>query len=59
VVSTDSYGLPKYDLATCVGTHLPSGWEQHVFSDHFHGTPRVNQLLADDVLKALYQKGWR
>jgi phospholipase/lecithinase/hemolysin len=59
VVGTDSNGLPKFNLATCAESNLAAGWEGHVFADGFHGTPRVNQLLADVVLQAMRAKGWR
>lgn len=56
---TDGNGLPKYNLAKCSESRLPPGWEGHVFADDFHGTPRVNRLLADAVLQAMQLKGWR
>ncbi|MEN9842452.1 MAG: hypothetical protein RLZZ612_281, partial [Pseudomonadota bacterium] len=59
VVGTDSNGLPNYKLAACSETNLAAGWEGRVFADGFHGTPRVNQLLADEVLQAMRTKGWR
>lgn len=59
VTGTDSNGLPKYNLATCMAAILPAGWESHVFSDGFHGTPRIHQLLAQTVLHAMQIKGWR
>lgn len=59
VTGTDSIGLPKYNLAQCSAASLPAGWEGHVFSDGFHGTPRINRLLAEAVLHAMQVKGWR
>lgn len=63
-----SGGLPSYNLATCTAASLaanppagasgPDWWQSYVFSDHFHGTPRANQLMAELVLAMLKQKGW-
>ena len=57
VTGTDSIGLPKYNLAQCAAASLPADWEGHVFSDGFHGTPRINRLLAEAVLYAMHTKG--
>lgn len=62
-------GLPSYNLAVCVGTVLsaapPAGetganwWQTYFFSDHFHGTPKANELMGDLVLAKLSEKGWK
>ena len=68
-VGSDSLGLPSYDLRTCTETLLsanpPPGassadwWRGYLFSDHFHGTPLMNQKLADEALRVMAGKGWR
>ncbi len=67
-VGTDDQGLPSYDLRTCTETLLTAnppagasadGWRTWLFSDHFHGTPRMNERLADEVLRVMATKGWR
>lgn len=59
VTGTDSNGLPTYQLATCTEASLADGWQGHLFSDHFHGTPRTNLLMARLVLQTLQARGWR
>jgi phospholipase/lecithinase/hemolysin len=65
---TDEDGLPTYDLRTCTEASLsaspPQGasadwWRTYLFADHFHGTPRMNEQLADEVLRVMSMRGWR
>ena len=61
-------GLPAYSIQTCTAASLsanppagvtdPNWWQTYFFSDHFHGTPRANQLMAHLVLNQIRQKGW-
>ncbi len=68
ITSVDARGIASYDIATCTQAALdanpPPGktagwWSTHVFADHFHGTPRVNQRLADEALRVMRARGWR
>jgi outer membrane lipase/esterase len=69
VVGRDDQGLPSYDLRTCSETLLsanpapgaasPDWWRTYLFSDYFHGTPRMNEKLGDEVLRVMTDRGWR
>lgn len=67
-VSTDNRGLPSYDLRTCTEAALTAnppagtsadGWRSYLFADHFHGTPRMNDLLAQEALRVMRTKAWQ
>lgn len=62
-------GLPTFTIKDCTaallsatppaGTSNPDWWTTYMFSDHFHGTPKTNQIIGDMVVKALEAKGWK
>lgn len=62
-------GLPSYTFVTCTATALstapPVGvtagadwWTRYAFSDGFHPTPYVHQLMGQLVSRSLSQAGW-
>ncbi len=59
ITGTDSAGLPDFDLARCTPTNAIDAGRNHVFADAFHGTPSVQKQLANEVLRAMAQRGWR
>lgn len=62
-------GLPAFTIKDCTSASLsamppagssnPDWWTTYLFSDHFHGTPKTNQIIGDLVIKALESKGWK
>ena len=59
VIAVDSQGLPDHDLKSCNSSNALPGWQGHVFSDGFHGTPAVQRLMAQSVLQQMLVRGWR
>lgn len=70
ITGTDGMGLPTYTIKDCTATLLstapyPAGetqadwWKTYVFSDNFHGSPRLNELMGQTVTQALEAKHWR
>ncbi len=57
--AVNSQGLPDYELKLCSASNAVHGWQEHVFSDGFHGTPAVQKLLAGEVLQQMRARGWR
>ena len=62
-------GLPSYTFPTCTAAALsakpPAGvtggadwWKHYAFSDGFHPTPYVHELMGDLVSRSLSQAGW-
>lgn len=63
-------GLPVYTIKDCTSASLsattpPTGtsgvdwWKTYMFSDHFHGTPKTNEIIGNLIVKALESKGWK
>jgi outer membrane lipase/esterase len=62
ITGTDAQGLPAYSIQTCTeavaAANAGPNWNTYVFSDHFHGTPRTNQLMGALVTDTLRARGW-
>ncbi len=61
--------MPDYDITACTVTYLdahpPAGtapaagwWKSYAFSDGFHPTPYVHELMAQAVNEVIADKGW-
>ena len=69
VTGRGSDGLPTYNFPTCTAAALsaapPAGvaggadwWKSYGFSDGFHPSPYVHQLMGQLVSRSLSQAGW-
>lgn len=66
ITGTDGMGLPTYTIKDCTEALLdgqagktPGWWKTYVFSDNFHGSPRLNELIGQTVTQTLEAKDWR